>query len=162
MRLLLVITGGIAAYKTPELGRRLREQGVEVTCVLTQAAKRFVSALSLSAVSEQPVYSDLWDLKDEREMGHIRLSREADAILVAPASADFLARLAQGQANDLASAVLLASDKVATLAPAMNHRMWLNPATQRKPPQGSHADSVEQRSHRQQVRRNLLPKSMAP
>ena len=131
MRLLLIITGGIAAYKTPELVRRLREGGVDVTCVLTRAAKRFVTPLTLSAVSEQPVYSDLWDLKDEREMGHIRLSREADAILVAPASATFLAQMAGGLAPDLASAILLAADKPAILAPAMNHRMWRHPATVR-------------------------------
>ena len=131
MQILLIITGGIAAYKTPELVRRLREQGVGVTCVLTEAAQRFVTPLALSAVSEQPVYTNLWDLKDEREMGHIRLSREADAILVAPASANFVSQMAQGQATDLATAVALASDKPLTLAPAMNHRMWLNPATQR-------------------------------
>ena len=131
MKMLLIVTGGIAAYKTPELVRRLREAGAEVTCVLTDAATRFVTPLALSAVSEQPVYTSLWDLKDEREMGHIRLSREADVILVAPASADFLAKIATGQANDLATAVALASDKPLTAAPAMNHRMWLNAATQR-------------------------------
>ena len=131
MQLLLIITGGIAAYKTPELVRRLRDKGVEVTCVLTESAARFVSPFSLSAVSEQRVYSDLWNLEDEHKMGHIRLSREADAIFVAPASADFLAKLASGHADDLASALLLASDKPATIAPAMNHRMWRHPATQR-------------------------------
>lgn len=131
MHLLLIITGGIAAYKTPELVRRLRDQGVQVTCVLTEAAQQFVTPLSLSAVSEQPVYTSLWELKDEREMGHIRLSREADAILIAPASADFVAKMAQGRSDDLASAVVLAADKPATLAPAMNHRMWRHPATQR-------------------------------
>lgn len=131
MQILLIITGGIAAYKTPELIRRLREQGAAVTCVMTEAASRFVTPLSLSAVSEQPVYQSLWDLKDEREMGHIRLSREADLILVAPASANFVSQMAQGQATDLATAVALASDKPLTLAPAMNHRMWLNEATQR-------------------------------
>ena len=131
MRILLLITGGIAAYKTPELVRRLRDVGATVTCVMTEAAQRFVTPLALSAVSEQPVYSHLWDLKDEREMGHIRLSREADQILVAPASANFIARLTTGQGDDLASAVLLAADKPATLAPAMNHRMWQHPATQR-------------------------------
>lgn len=131
MKMLLIVTGGIAAYKTPELVRRLRETGAEVTCVLTEAAARFVTPLALSAVSEQPVYTSLWDLKDEREMGHIRLSREADTILIAPASADFLAKVAGGQADDLATAVVLASDKPFTAAPAMNHRMWLNAATQR-------------------------------
>ena len=129
--LLLLITGGIAAYKTPELVRRLREQGISVTCVLTEAAQRFVTPLALSAVSEQPVYTSLWDLKDEREMGHIRLTREHEAILIAPASADFLAKMANGLNNDLASALMLASDKPALIAPAMNHRMWGNPATQR-------------------------------
>ena len=131
MHILLIVTGGIAAYKTPELVRRLREQGAGVTCILTEAATHFVTPLSISAVSEQPVYQNLWDLKDEREMGHIRLSREADAILVAPASATFVSQLAQGQAADLATAAALASDKPLTIAPAMNHRMWLNPATQR-------------------------------
>ena len=90
--------------------RRLREQGISVTCVLTEAAQRFVTPLALSAVSEQPVYTSLWDLKDEREMGHIRLTREHEAILIAPASADFLAKMANGLNNDLASALMLASD----------------------------------------------------
>ena len=129
--LLLVITGGIAAYKAPELVRRLRETGQAVTCVLTENAQRFVTPLALSAVSEQPVYTNLWDLKDEREMGHIRLTRETDAILIAPASADFLAKMANGLNDDLASALMLASDKPALIAPAMNHLMWQNPATQR-------------------------------
>ena len=131
MHVLLIITGGIAAYKTPELVRRLREQGMRVTCVVTQAAQQFVTPLALSAVSEAPVYDDLWDLRDERDMGHIRLSREADTILIAPASADFIAKVALGLADDLGSALLLAADKPALFAPAMNHRMWHNPATQR-------------------------------
>ncbi|MGB0784813.1 MAG: bifunctional phosphopantothenoylcysteine decarboxylase/phosphopantothenate--cysteine ligase CoaBC [Alphaproteobacteria bacterium] len=131
MHLLLIVTGGIAAYKTPDLVRRLREKGVHVTCLLTKAAKNFVTPLALAAVSENPVYEDLWNLKDEREMGHIKLSREADRILVAPASADFLAKIAHGRADDLASSVLLASDKFAIFSPAMNHRMWQNAATQR-------------------------------
>ncbi len=131
MHVLLIITGGIAAYKTPELVRRLREQGMRVTCVVTQAAQQFVTPLALSAVSEAPVYDNLWDQSDERDMGHIRLSREADAILVAPATADFIAKVAMGLADDLGSALMLAADKPALVAPAMNHRMWHNPATQR-------------------------------
>jgi phosphopantothenoylcysteine decarboxylase / phosphopantothenate---cysteine ligase len=125
---LLIVTGGIAAYKTPDLVRRLRERGVDVRCVVTEAGARFVTPLALQAVSENKVYQDLFSLTDESEMGHIRLSREADFILVAPASADFLAKMAHGMADDLASTVLLASDKPPLIAPAMNVRMWEHPA----------------------------------
>jgi phosphopantothenoylcysteine decarboxylase/phosphopantothenate--cysteine ligase len=129
-RILLVISGGIAAYKSLDLIRRLRERGATVRCVLTKGGAEFVTPLSVAALSEDKVYGELFSLTDESEMGHIRLSREADLIVVAPLSADLLARLAMGRADDLASAVLLASDKPVLVAPAMNHRMWLNPATQ--------------------------------
>ncbi|MFA5951640.1 MAG: bifunctional phosphopantothenoylcysteine decarboxylase/phosphopantothenate--cysteine ligase CoaBC [Hyphomicrobium sp.] len=130
-RVLLIIGGGIAAYKCLDLIRRLRERGVTVRCVLTEAAQEFVTPLSVGAISNERVFTDLFDLDEEREIGHIRLSREADLIVVAPATADLLARMAHGLANDLATAVLLASDKPVLAAPAMNPRMWLNPATQR-------------------------------
>ena len=129
-RILLVISGGIAAYKSLDLIRRLRERGAAVRCVMTQAAERFITPLSVASLSEDKVYTDLWSLTDESEMGHIRLSREADLIVVAPASADFLARIAAGLANDLATTVMLASDKPVLAAPAMNVQMWLHPATQ--------------------------------
>lgn len=130
-RILLIVTGGIAAYKTPELVRRLRERGAAVRCVTTRAAGQFVTPLTLAAVSEDHVYDDLFSLKDEREMGHINLSREADLLVVAPATADIMARMAAGLADDLASTVLLATDKPVLIAPAMNVRMWQHPATQR-------------------------------
>ena len=130
-RVLLIVGGGIAAYKALELARLLRAEGATVTSVLTAGGARFVTALSLSALTERPVYEDLWSLKDEAEMGHIRLSREADVIVVAPASADRLARMAAGLGGDLADAVLLAADKPVLVAPAMNHRMWTHPATRR-------------------------------
>ena len=128
-RILLIIAGGIAAYKSLELIRRLRERGAAVRAVLTAAGAQFVTPLSISALTEDRVYSDLFSLTDEHEMGHIRLSREADLIVIAPATADLLARMAQGRADDLASTVLLAADKPVLAAPAMNHRMWLHPAT---------------------------------
>ncbi|MGB8274243.1 MAG: bifunctional phosphopantothenoylcysteine decarboxylase/phosphopantothenate--cysteine ligase CoaBC, partial [Alphaproteobacteria bacterium] len=128
-RILLVISGGIAAYKGLDLIRRLRERGASVRCVLTSGGARFVTALSVAALSEQKVYGDLFSLTDESEMGHIRLSREADLVVVAPASADLIARMAMGRADDLASAVLLATDKPVLIAPAMNHRMWTHAAT---------------------------------
>jgi phosphopantothenoylcysteine decarboxylase/phosphopantothenate--cysteine ligase len=130
-RILLIITGGIAAYKSLELIRRLRERGAEVRCVLSAAGAEFVTPLSVSSLSGEKVYSDLFSLTDESEMGHIRLSREADLIVVAPATADLLAKMAAGLANDLASAVLLATDKPVLVAPAMNERMWVHAATQR-------------------------------
>jgi phosphopantothenoylcysteine decarboxylase/phosphopantothenate--cysteine ligase len=128
-RILLVISGGIAAFKSLNLIRRLREEGASVRCVLTAGGERFVTPLSVSALSEDRVYRDIFSLTDEAEMGHIRLSREADLILVAPATADILARMAGGLANDLATTVLLATDKPVMAAPAMNVRMWEHAAT---------------------------------
>ncbi|WP_136683708.1 bifunctional phosphopantothenoylcysteine decarboxylase/phosphopantothenate--cysteine ligase CoaBC [Falsirhodobacter xinxiangensis] len=130
-RILLVIGGGIAAFKALDLIRRLRERGASVTPVLTRAAEEFVTPLSVSALAANKVYRDLFDLTDEAEMGHIQLSRSADLIVVAPATADLLARMAQGRADDLASTLLLATDTRVLVAPAMNVRMWNHPATQR-------------------------------
>lgn len=129
-RVLLIVSGGIAAYKTLELIRRLRERGIAVRCVLTAGGAQFVTPLSLSALSEDKVYTEIFSLTDESEMGHIRLSREADLLVVAPASADIMARMAGGLANDLATTVLLATDKPVMFAPAMNVRMWEHAATQ--------------------------------
>ena len=128
-RILLIISGGIAAYKSLDLIRRLRGRGAEVRCVLTAGGARFVTPLSVAALSEDKVYSDLFSLTDENEMGHIRLSRKADLLVVAPASAGFMAKMARGLADDLASTVLLATDKPVMIAPAMNVRMWEHPAT---------------------------------
>ena len=130
-RILLVVSGGIAAYKALELVRRLRERGGQVRAILTAAAAQFVTPLSLAALTEDKVYSDLFSLTDEAEMGHIRLSREADLIVVAPASADLLAKMTNGLADDLASTTLLATDQDILVAPAMNVRMWEHPATQK-------------------------------
>lgn len=130
-RILLIIGGGIAAYKCLDLIRRLRERGLSVRVVMTKAAQEFVTPLSVGALSNDRVFTDLFDLNDEREIGHIRLSRESDLIVVAPATADLLAKMAGGHANDLATSVLLATDKPVLVAPAMNPRMWLNPATRR-------------------------------
>lgn len=130
-RVLLIIGGGIAAYKAPDLVRQLRAQGLAVRCLLTKAAEQFVSPLSLASVSGDKVFENLFDLTDEAEMGHIQLSRDAELILVAPATADLMAKAAQGIANDLASTTLLATDKPVMLAPAMNVRMWEHAATQR-------------------------------
>jgi phosphopantothenoylcysteine decarboxylase/phosphopantothenate--cysteine ligase len=129
-RILLIISGGIAAYKALELIRLLRRRGCGVTCVLTDNAGQFVTPLSLQALSESKVYSSLFSLTDESEMGHIQLSRAADLVVVAPATANILAKMAAGIADDLASTVLLATDKPVLVAPAMNVRMWLHPATQ--------------------------------
>ncbi|QFT58647.1 Coenzyme A biosynthesis bifunctional protein CoaBC [Sulfitobacter sp. THAF37] len=129
--ILLIIGGGIAAFKTLELIRRLRERGAEVTPVLTAAGAQFVTPLSVSALAGKTVFQDLFDLNDEAEMGHIQLSRVADLVVVAPATADLMAKMAQGLANDLASTLLLATDTPVLLAPAMNVRMWQHPATQR-------------------------------
>jgi phosphopantothenoylcysteine decarboxylase/phosphopantothenate--cysteine ligase len=129
-RVLLVITGGIAAYKSLELIRRLRERGCAVRVVMTAGACQFVTPLSVQALSEDKVYTELFSLTAESEMGHIRLSREADLLVVAPASADFMAKMATGAANDLASTVMLASDKPVLMAPAMNAQMWAHPAVQ--------------------------------
>ncbi len=130
-RILLIISGGIAAYKSLELIRRLRERGAEVRCVLSAGGAQFVTPLSVASLSGEKVYSDLFSLDDESEMGHIRLSREADLVVVAPASADLLAKMTAGLADDLASTALLATDKPVLVAPAMNTRMWEHPATQR-------------------------------
>jgi phosphopantothenoylcysteine decarboxylase/phosphopantothenate--cysteine ligase len=129
-RILLIVSGGIAAYKSLELIRRLRERGAAVRCVVTQAATHFVTPMSLQALSEDKVYGDMFSLTDENEMGHIQLSRAADLLVVAPATADLMSRMASGRADDLAAAVLLATDKPVLVAPAMNVRMWLHAATQ--------------------------------
>ncbi len=130
-RILLIIGGGIAAYKCLDLIRRLRERGHNVRCVMTKAAQEFITPLSVGALTNERVFTDLFDLDDEREIGHIRLARDTDMIVVAPATADLLAKMAGGHANDLATSVLLATDKPVLVAPAMNPRMWLNKATQR-------------------------------
>jgi len=128
-RILLIVAGGIAAFKSLELIRRLRERGASVRCVLTDAGAKFVTPLSLQALTEDRVYSDMFSLTDESEMGHIQLSRDADLLVVAPATANILARMAAGLADDLAATVLLATDKPVLAAPAMNVRMWSHAAT---------------------------------
>lgn len=128
-RILLIVAGGIAAFKSAELIRLLRGRGASVRCVLTEAGAKFVTPLTLQALSEDRVYGDMFSLTDESEMGHIQLSRDADLLVVAPATADLLARMAGGLANDLASTVLLATDKPVLAAPAMNVRMWTHAAT---------------------------------
>lgn len=130
-RILLIIGGGIAAYKSLDLIRRLKERGAAVTPVLTRAGTEFVTPLSVSALAGGKVHTDLFDLTDEAEMGHIQLSRVADLIVVAPATADLMAKMAQGRADDLASTLLLATDTRVLIAPAMNVRMWTHPATVR-------------------------------
>jgi phosphopantothenoylcysteine decarboxylase/phosphopantothenate--cysteine ligase len=130
-RVLLIIGGGIAAYKACELVRLIRKRGGSVRCVLTKGGAEFVTPMTLAALSEQAVHTSLWDLKDEVEMGHIQLSREADLILVCPATADLLAKMAAGIADDLATTLLLATDKPVFAAPAMNVRMWQHEATRR-------------------------------
>jgi phosphopantothenoylcysteine decarboxylase/phosphopantothenate--cysteine ligase len=130
-RILLIIGGGISAYKSLDLIRRLRERGAKVRVVMTKAAQQFVTPLAAGALSADHVFTDLFDRQDEHDVGHIRLSREADLIVVAPATADLMAKLAGGHADDLASAVLLATDKPVLMAPAMNPRMWSHPATRR-------------------------------
>jgi phosphopantothenoylcysteine synthetase/decarboxylase len=131
MKILLIVAGGIAAYKASELVRLCRKAGIEVTCVLTSGGAHFVTPMTLAALSENQVYTTLWDLKDEAEMGHIQLSREADLVVIAPATADLLAKMAAGIADDLATTLLLATDKRVLAAPAMNVRMWQHPATRR-------------------------------
>jgi phosphopantothenoylcysteine decarboxylase/phosphopantothenate--cysteine ligase len=130
-RVLLIVGGGIAAYKSLQLIRAFRKRGIAVRCILTRAGKEFVTPLSLASLSGDKVYEDLFSLTDEAEMGHIELSRYADLLVVAPATADLLSKMANGLANDLASTALLATDKRVLAAPAMNVRMWLHPATQR-------------------------------
>jgi phosphopantothenoylcysteine decarboxylase / phosphopantothenate---cysteine ligase len=128
-RILLIVAGGIAAFKCHDLIRKLRGQGAQVRCVLTEAGAKFVTPLSLQALSEDKVYTDMFSLTDESEMGHIQLSRDADLLVVAPATANILARMAAGMADDLAATVLLATDKPVLVAPAMNVRMWTHAAT---------------------------------
>jgi phosphopantothenoylcysteine decarboxylase/phosphopantothenate--cysteine ligase len=128
-RILLIVAGGIAAFKCHDLIRKLRGQGAHVRCVLTEAGAKFVTPLSLQALSEDTVYTDMFSLTDESEMGHIQLSRDADLLVVAPATANILARMAAGMADDLATTVLLATDKPVLAAPAMNVRMWTHAAT---------------------------------
>ena len=130
-RILLIISGGIAAYKSLELIRRLRDRGAAVQVVMTSAARQFISPLSAATLSGQPVRDDLFSLTDEATIGHIELSRAADLVVVAPASANILARMAGGLADDMATTLLLATDKRVLAAPAMNVRMWLHPATRR-------------------------------
>ncbi len=130
-RILLIIAGGIAAYKSLELIRRLKERGAHVRCIMTEAATEFVTPLSVSSLSGDKVYGALFSLTDEAEMGHIQLSRDADLLVVAPATADIMARVAAGLASDLATTALLATDKPVLIAPAMNVRMWNHPATRR-------------------------------
>jgi phosphopantothenoylcysteine decarboxylase/phosphopantothenate--cysteine ligase len=129
-QILLIISGGIAAYKSLELIRRLRERGAGVRCILTAGGAQFVTPLAVAALSEDRVYQDLFSLTDEAAMGHIRLSREAHLVVVAPATADLMAKMAIGLAGDLASTTLLATDKPVLIAPAMNTQMWQHPATQ--------------------------------
>jgi len=128
--ILLIISGGIAAYKVLEVIRRLRDREINIRAILTKGGEQFVTPLSVAALTENKVYQDLFSLTDEAEMGHIRLSREADLVLVAPASADILAKMATGQAGDLATTALLATNKPVMIAPAMNVEMWNHPATQ--------------------------------
>lgn len=130
-RILLIVGGGIAAYKACELVRLCRKAGIGVKVVLTEGGSHFVTPMTLAALSENQVYTTLWDLKDEAEMGHIQLSREADLVVVAPATADLLAKMAAGLADDLATTLLLATDKPVLAAPAMNVRMWQHTATRR-------------------------------
>ena len=130
-KILLIITGGIAAYKSLELIRKLKEHNFKVIPVMTKAAENFVTPMSVSALAQEKVHNKLFDLTDEAEMGHIELSRTADLIVVVPASADFIAKTATGQANDLASTLILATDTNILMAPAMNVRMWENPTTQK-------------------------------
>lgn len=130
-RILLIIGGGIAAYKACELVRLIRKEGADITCVLTEGGSHFVTAMTLAALSENPVHTTLWDLKNEVEMGHIQLSRQADLVVVCPATADLMARMAAGIADDLATTLLLATDKPVLAVPAMNVRMWQHPATVR-------------------------------
>ena len=130
-KVLLIVGGGIAAYKSLEVVRLLKKGGHQVTPVLTKGGEHFVTAMSLGTLAESPVHSSLWELKDEVEIGHIQLSRSADFVLVCPATADLLAKMAAGMADDLATTLLLATDKQVVVAPAMNVRMWEHSATRR-------------------------------
>lgn len=129
-RILLIIGGGIAAYKSLELIRELKRRGIGARCILTEAGKQFVTPMSVSALSGEKVYDDLFSLTDEAEMGHIELSRSADLVVVCPATANLMAKAAHGICDDLATTALLATDKPVVMAPAMNVRMWQHPATQ--------------------------------
>lgn len=129
--ILLIISGSVAAYKSLDLIRRLRERGHAVHAILTSGGAQFITPMSVASLSGNPCYTDLWSLKDEAEMGHIRLSREADLVIVAPASADLIAKMVHGFADDLATATLLASNKKPLVVPAMNTQMWNHPATKR-------------------------------
>jgi phosphopantothenoylcysteine decarboxylase / phosphopantothenate---cysteine ligase len=131
IRILLIVSGGIAAYKSLELVRLLKRQGIAVRAVMTQSAKEFVTPLSLGVMTEDQVYGDMFDLKEEREIGHIQLSRQADLVVICPATANILAKMAAGISDDLATTILLATDKPVLAVPAMNVRMWQHPATQR-------------------------------
>jgi phosphopantothenoylcysteine decarboxylase/phosphopantothenate--cysteine ligase len=130
-RILLIVSGGIAAYKSLELVRLLKRQEIAVRAVMTKSAAEFVTPLSLGVMTEDQVYGDMFDLKDEREIGHIQLSRQADLIVICPATANILAKAAAGIADDLATTILLATDKPVLAVPAMNVRMWQHPATRR-------------------------------
>ena len=130
-RILLVIGGGIAAYKSLDLIRRLRERGASVRCILTKAGHEFITPLSVGALAGERAFTDLFDPQSEFDVGHIRLARDTDLVIVAPATADLIAKMAGGHADDLASAVLLATDKPVLIAPAMNPMMWQHPATRR-------------------------------
>ena len=130
-KVLLIVGGGIAAYKALELVRLLKKAGHQVVQVLTRGGEHFVTPMSLGTLAESQVFTSLWELKDEVEIGHIQLSRAADVVLVCPATADLLAKMAHGIADDLASTLLLATDKPVVVAPAMNVRMWEHPATKR-------------------------------
>jgi len=129
-KILLIVSGGIAAVKVPDLIRRLRERGAMVTCILTKGGSQFVTPLTLASLSGNKAYQDLFSLTDEAEMGHIRLCREADILLVAPATAYIMAKMTMGIADDLATTALLATDKPVVIAPSMNVMMWTHPATQ--------------------------------
>src|SRR5215470_5193329 len=130
-RILLVIGGGIAAYKALDLIRRLKERGAVVRCILTRAAQEFITPLAAGALTGERAFTDLFDAQGEFDVGHIRLARETDLVVVAPATADLMAKMAGGHADDLASTVLLATDKRVMIAPAMNPHMWEHPATRR-------------------------------
>jgi phosphopantothenoylcysteine decarboxylase / phosphopantothenate---cysteine ligase len=129
--ILLIVSGGIAAYKSLELVRLLKRQGVAVRAVMTKSASEFITPLSLGVMTEDHVYGDMFDLKDEREIGHIQLSRQSDLIVICPATANILAKMAAGICDDLATTILLATDKPVLAVPAMNVRMWNHKATQR-------------------------------
>src|SRR4051812_22484500 len=153
-RILLIVGGGIAAYKACELVRLIRKAGGSVRCVLTAGGAQFVTPMTLAALSEQPVHTSLWDLKDEAEMGHIQLSREADLVVLCPATADLLAKMTAGIADDLATTLLLATDKKVLAAPAMNVRMWQHEdQAQRRPAPGGRRDDPRARRGRNGLRR---------